>query len=167
MSVRWNRLYRGTPAELALEDAVAALGIPYRTQFPGFLYGFRFFPDFLLPTLKVVLEVDDASHNRIEKALADDERTDYLETEQGWKVARCTNEEALANPGAAVRMMLASVGKWPLPSSLPRIADSLPTPKKCPPKDRRAAREKARLAKRKRLRRSDSPRLNPVRNEVI
>src|SRR5690349_6910316 len=121
MHVRWGRLYRGTPAELALEDAVAELGVPYRTQFPGFLFGFRFFPDFVLPTVGVVLEVDDDSHSRPEKQEADGERTQYLEGEQGWRVARCSNQEALENPRGAVRRMLASVGCWPLPETRRRV----------------------------------------------
>lgn len=148
MAMRWNRLYKGTPAELALEDAIAALGVPYRTQFPGFLYGFRFFPDFLLPTLGLVIEVDDDSHTRAAKKIADAERTEFLEESQGWKVARCTNDEALNNPREAVRAMLESVGMWPLPARLPRLADSMPRPKKCPKKERRAAKSAARQRKR-------------------
>lgn len=151
MHVRWGRLYKSTPAELALEDAVAALGIPYRHQFPGFLYGFRFFPDFVLPTLRVVLEVDDASHGKPDKIAQDAERTDYLQTEQSWKVARCTNAEAIADPRGAVRRMLESVGCWPLPGHLPHVADCLPAAKKCPPKIRREAKMAARLEKRKQL----------------
>lgn len=151
MSMRWGRLYRGTPAELALEDAVAALGVPYRTQFPGYLYGFRFFPDFLLPTLGLVIEVDDSSHRRTAKMIEDEERTEALEA-KGWRVVRCTNENALADPVGTVRAMLAEVGMWPLPEHRKRVADCLPTPKKAEKRAKREAKSAARRARRVNLR---------------
>lgn len=150
MHIRWGRLYKGTPAELALEDAVAKLGVPYRTQFPGFLYGFRYFCDFVLPTLKLVIEVDDASHRRADKVETDAERTNYLETEQGWRVVRCTNEEALENPYVAVQRCIAAAGG--MPERTPKLADCMPQPKKCPAKIKREARSSARRAKRERPR---------------
>jgi len=149
MAMRWGKLYKGTPAELVLEDAVAELGVPYRTQFPGYLYGFRFFPDFVLPTLGVVIEVDDASHTRAAKRIADLERSEYLEDEKGWKVVRCTNEEALERPREIVREMLASVGMWPLPTSRPKLKDALPKTKKCPRKVKREAKSADRQRRRK------------------
>lgn len=151
MAIRWQALYKGTPAELALEDAVAALGIAYRTQFPGYMYGFRFYPDFLLPTLGVVLEVDDPSHNRAEKILEDADRTEWFETHKGWKVCRTTNEKALTDPVGAVQGALQSIGMWPVPpaSSLPHLAQVLPRPQKAPKKARRAARHAATVAKRR------------------
>ncbi len=148
MAGRWCKLYRGTPAEHALEDAVAALGVPYRTNFPLFLYGARFFPDVLLPTLGLVLEVDDVSHGKGDRPAADAERTERLENEYGWKVARCTNAEALSDPHGAVRRMLSSVGMWPLPPRLPSLRNSMPKPKKAPQAERRAA--KSASLKRKR-----------------
>lgn len=165
MAMRWGRLYRGTPAELALEDAVAELGVPYRTQFPGYLYGFRFFPDFFLPTLGLVIEVDDASHERAEKILADADRTEYLES-RGWRVVRCTNDEALEDPRGAVQGCLRRAGLWPLPPNRPKLASCLPVPQKCPPKTRRQAKSDARQAKRQRARRptSKSPRNQPAAN---
>jgi len=147
MAMRWGKLYRGTPAELSLEEAVAELGVPYRTQFPGYLFGFRFFPDFLLPTLGVVLEVDDPSHNRAAKVIADEERTQTL-AKRGFKVARCTNEEALEDPRGAVRTMLASMGCWPLPTSRRGLAGSLPRPQNATQKARRAAKASATRARR-------------------
>lgn len=148
MHMRWSRLYRGTPAEHVLEDAVAALGIPYRTQMPLFLYGARYFPDFLLPTLGVVFEVDDESHFRLKKQAEDVARTEDLSRTFGYKVARCTNENALNDPHGTVRAMLSSVGMWPLPKRLPKLVTSLPTPKKAPQKERRAAKSKTTQAKR-------------------
>jgi very-short-patch-repair endonuclease len=142
MAMRAGKLYRGTPAELALEDAVAALGVPYRFQFPGYLYGLRYFPDFYLPTLDLILEVDDPSHFRGDKPEKDDERTADLSETWGCTVVRCTNEEALSDPHGAVQRMIAASGKWP-PSPSRRLAASLPVPKKAPQRERRAAKSAA------------------------
>lgn len=148
MAGRWGKLYKGTPAELALEDAVAALGVPYRTQFPGYLYGFRFFPDFLLPTLKLVIEVDDSSHRRSAKIIEDADRSDVMNEKFGWQVVRCTNEEALSNPHGTVRALLIQAGLWPLPEKCPSVAQSLPRPGKAPRKEVRLARSIARRRRR-------------------
>lgn len=108
MAGRWGKLYRdSTPAELAMECAIAELGVPYRNQFPGYLFGFRYFPDFLLPTLKVIVEVDDSSHNKKDKIIADDNRTSELNA-MGWTVVRCTNQEALDDARAVLRRLLKS-----------------------------------------------------------
>lgn len=139
MAGRWNRLYPGTPAELSLEDAIAALGVPYRTQFPGFLYGSRFFPDFILPTLQLIIEVDDDSHNKTDKIIEDDYRTAALEKKYGWTVVRCTNEEALSDPFGAVQRMLMDQGVWPIPEGIRslKVRDFLPKKEKCPPKGKK------------------------------
>lgn len=150
MSVRWAKLYKGTAAELALEDAVASLGVPYRTQFPYYLYGLRFFPDFLLPTLGVIIEVDDPSHNKADKIIADAERTEALEAE-GWRVVRCTNEEALSDPHGTVRALIRGLGfSVPLTPQAFRgkIAACLPRPKKAAQKQRREAIAATRRARR-------------------
>jgi len=138
MGPRWHKLYKGTPAEQALEDAVARLGVPYRSQFPGFLYGFRYFPDFFLPTLQLVIEVDDTSHSRAAKILKDAERTEALES-KGWQVVRCSNREALDDPDGAVRRCLIEAGLWPLPENLPKLADCMPKLGKVPKKEQREA----------------------------
>ncbi len=140
--MRWGKLYKGTPAEKSLEDAVAALGVPYRTQFPGYLYGFRFFPDFLLPTLGLVIEVDDSSHDRAAKIEADAVRTETLGA-HGFQVVRCTNEQALTDPHGTVRRMLSEVGLLPIPRNLPLLGNSLPKTKKAPQAERRAAKSAA------------------------
>ncbi len=149
MGPRWHKLYKGTPAEFALEPAVAALGVPYRTQFPGFLYGFRFFPDFFLPTLGLVIEVDDSSHRKAEKIIKDGERTEALE-DKGWKVVRCTNEQAKADPHGTVRRMLLDAGLWPLPEKLPGLEASMPVPAKAAKADAREAKSNARQRRRTR-----------------
>lgn len=138
MAMRWGKLYRGTPAELAIEPAIAALGVPYRTQFPGYLFGFRYFLDFFLPTLGLVIEIDDDSHRRADKMLADEDRTQDLEA-RGWRVVRCTNEEALEDPRGAVRRMLSEAGMWPVPEVSTPLPACLPRPKKAPKAQKRAA----------------------------
>lgn len=173
--MRWAKLYKGTPAELALEDAVASLGVPYRTQFPGYLYGFRYFPDFLLPTLGLIIEVDDSSHFKAEKVEADAERTREL-NRLGWKVVRCRNDEALSNPHGTVRALLGSVGMWPLPkgAALVKVASRLPQPGRCPQKDRRASkmadrRERlggGRVSGARHRRSAPSPQLAPIPQPV-
>lgn len=156
MAVRWGRLYEGTPAELALEDAVAALGVPYRTQFPGFKYGVRAFPDFYLPTLGLVIEVDDPSHEKLEKMEADAERTATLNKEWGVRVVRCKNEEALNDPHGTVQRLLREAGLWPLPERLPKIADALPKLRRAPQRIKREAKMAALRAQRKKKKRKGS-----------
>lgn len=108
----WAKLYNNpTRPELALEPAVARLGIPYRAQHPMFQLGaildFAVYPDGLARP-GVALEVDGESHRRAAQIKKDIERTAKLEA-LGWRVARCTNEEALADPDAAVARMMASL----------------------------------------------------------
>ncbi len=144
MAMRHGKLYKGTPAEHSLEPAVAALGLAYRTQFPGYLYGFRYFPDFFIPQLGVVIEVDDASHEKPEKQAADAERTEYLES-RGWRVLRCRNDEALDDPHGTVRALLRGAGITERDIELARrrpLSDCLPKPGRCPQKARREARQR-------------------------
>ncbi len=109
---RWAKLYSNpTPAELALEPAVAALGVRYRFQHP--IWALKVFPDFVLPDFRVVIEVDDPGHRRTVQRRKDAERTARL-TRAGWRVVRCTNEEALEAPHETLDRILA-----PLQLSLP------------------------------------------------
>lgn len=135
MAMRWSKLYEGTKAEVALEDAVASLGVPYRTQFPGYRYGCRFFPDFYLPTLKLVIEVDDKSHDH--KTAEDDERTRTLQAVWGVQVVRCTNAEALTDPYGTVDRLLQLAKLWPLPEVLPTLVQSMPPLRKASKKSKR------------------------------
>lgn len=105
---KWSKLYsQPTPAESAIEPAIAALGVPYRFQHP--IWALGLFPDFVLLTERVVLEVDDDSHNTKRKRVADELRTKKLNA-AGWKVVRCTNAEALGAPYATVNRMMADAG---------------------------------------------------------
>lgn len=139
MAMRWGRLYEGTSAEHSLEDAVAKLGVPYRTQFPGWKYGCRFFPDFVLPTLGIVIEVDDASHDRTDKKLKDADRSDTIADVWGWRVLRCSNNDALFRPHETVKRLLSEAGLYPIPETLPKMRDALPSLKRAPRAERRKA----------------------------
>lgn len=105
---RWAKLYsQQTPAEAALEPAIAKLGVRYRFQHP--LWGLRLFPDFVLLDHKLVLEVDDASHRTTKKRREDAERTRRLNA-AGWTVVRCWNEDALEDPYGTVARMIKEAG---------------------------------------------------------
>ena len=105
---RWAKLYSDpTPAERALEPVVASLGVRYRFQHP--LWALGVFPDFVLLDDRVVIEVDDPSHFTAKGRTRDEERTKKL-TNAGWTVVRCTNAEALSDPGAALTRMLIEAG---------------------------------------------------------
>jgi very-short-patch-repair endonuclease len=148
--MRWGKLYKGTPAELALEPAVAALGIAYRTQLPGFLYGFRFFPDVFIPQLGLIIEVDDRRHDKADKIAADAERTEQLEA-HGWRVVRCTNDEATQDPHGTLSRLLRVAGITPWDIELAKrkpLAGCMPKPGRAPQKARREARSVARRAAR-------------------
>lgn len=151
MAMRLSRLLEGTPAELAIEDAIAALGVPYRFQFPGYRYGLRYFPDFYLPTLAVVIEVDDPSHDKKEEA--DAERSRRIYEEWGATVLRVTNEDALTSPDRAVKAVLREAGLWPIPRNLPRMAKAIPKLRKAAAKERREAKAQTRKVRRKSPRR--------------
>ncbi len=103
----WAKLYsQQTPAEKALEPAIAALGRPYRFQHPVWALGV--FPDYVLLNERVAIEVDDPSHTQKRKRVADEARTKKLNG-AGWRVVRCTNAEALADPHGALARMLSTL----------------------------------------------------------
>lgn len=100
----WAHLYTDiTQAEYAIEPAIAALGVRYRSQHPIFAY--HFIVDFALLDSRIIIEVDGKSHHGPKAQAADRERTLKLER-LGWVVVRCTNEEAIAEPHATVQKLL-------------------------------------------------------------
>lgn len=103
----WAKLYNGTEAELSLEPAIASLGVPYRFQHPVWALGL--FPDFVLLRDRLIIEVDDKSHRTASKKKADAERTAKL-NKAGWRVVRCTNEEALSAPFPTVDRLMEQAG---------------------------------------------------------
>lgn len=116
----WGALYKLTPAEYALEPAVASLGVRYRTQFPLWLWhnvSLPYFLDFALPDYQIAIEVDDPGHDDPKQMEKDRERTAKLR-EAGWVVVRCTNEDAVSNPVATVNRLMVQLG-LPLRASPP------------------------------------------------
>jgi very-short-patch-repair endonuclease len=111
MPGRWVKLTRDiTAGEAALEPAVASLGVPYRFQYPMYLFGpLKYFPDFVLLDHKVIFEVDDPKHFTAEGRAKDKIRTANLK-KAGYRVARVTNEAAIADPYGAVDRMCAEAG---------------------------------------------------------
>lgn len=109
MDGRFAKLYVGTEAELALEPAVASLGLPYRTQFP--LHKFRgrmnYFPDIVIPPLRLVIEVDGREHKY--KKEEDAARAAEMLALHGWRTYRCSNEDAMTRPYEVVNEILASI----------------------------------------------------------
>jgi very-short-patch-repair endonuclease len=103
----WAKLYGGTQSERALEPAVASLGVPYRFQHP--LWALSVFPDFALLEQRVVIEVDDPGHRTKRKKDADGIRTKKL-VGAGWRVVRCTNDEAKNDPYGTVDRLMQEAG---------------------------------------------------------
>lgn len=100
----WQRLYDDmTPAEVALEPAIAALGERYRSQHP--FWGLKHFADFALLERKRIIEVDGDSHDKPSQKKKDLEHTIALKS-LGWDVVRVSNEQALANPAGTVAAAL-------------------------------------------------------------
>ncbi len=100
----WARLYSSpTVAELAIEPAIAGLGKRYRAQHPFF--GMWHVADFALIDDRVIIEVDGASHSRPDQITKDLVHTIKL-MKLGWRVVRCTNEEAIGHPDVTVSELL-------------------------------------------------------------
>lgn len=142
----WYRLYNNlTPAEQALEPAIAALGERYRAQHPFLKH--KLFADFALLDRKRIIEVDGDSHNKPSQIKKDLEHMLALKSD-GWDVIRVSNEEALAIPAETVSWCLRATPQTAeqLTQELERLQIEYPelwTPKK--PK-RRKPRRKARAA---------------------
>jgi very-short-patch-repair endonuclease len=104
----WAAAYSNpTPAEAAIEPAVAALGVPYRVQHP--IWALRYRVDYAFPRHKVIFEVDDPSHTQKAKRAKDKQRTARL-AKAGWRVFRCTNDEAISDPVATVKRLALESG---------------------------------------------------------
>lgn len=102
----WARLLLNpTESEVALEPAVAALGEPYRFQWPFF--GLKHIADFLLVNRKLIIEVDGASHDTPKQKYKDITHTLSLK-KLGYEVIRVTNEQAKRDPEGTVKAALAA-----------------------------------------------------------
>ena len=102
--VWWHRAFMNlTPAEKALEPAIALLGERYRPQYP-FLQ-FKHFADFALLDRMLIIEVDGDSHDKPAQKKKDLEHSMKLKA-LGWDVVRVANEAAMADPAGTVSAAL-------------------------------------------------------------
>ncbi len=118
MLMHWSRLYKGTESELHLDPAIAALGLPYRFQHPVFATGAIL--DFAFPTIMVAVEVDGKEHRTKSGLVKDRARTEKLEA-KGWRVLRCTNEDATRDPYGTVERLCLHSGVPELVSAAERL----------------------------------------------
>jgi very-short-patch-repair endonuclease len=86
-----------------MEKAVSKLGRRYRFQ--HLVASAKAILDFALIDDKINIEIDDPSHFTKAGLKKDRDRTEKLEL-LGWRVVRCTNDEALSSPEAALSKML-------------------------------------------------------------
>jgi very-short-patch-repair endonuclease len=121
----WYRLYHNmTPSEVALEPAIAALGERYRSQHPFLKH--KLFADFALLDRKLIIEVDGSSHDTPKQKYKDALHELALHKD-GWRVVRCTNEEAQSDPTGTVTRLLA-VTEFPTNEELEAKLACLPKP---------------------------------------
>lgn len=104
----WYSQYFGNNKyELALEPAIAALGLPYRYQHLDL--SLKIIMDYAMPTIKLDIEVDGDSHRRADQIRADIDRAEQLR-KRGWTVYRIQNEDALADPKGCIERMVSELG---------------------------------------------------------
>lgn len=146
----WYRLYNNmTPAEQALEPAIAALGERYRSQHPFLKH--KLFADFALLDRKRVIEVDGDSHDKPSQKKKDLEHMLALRSD-GWDVVRVSNEQALAVPVETVAWCLSATPQTTeqLQRSLERLKAEHPALFEPKPTKSRKPRRKAKAAQPKR-----------------
>lgn len=127
-----------TKAELALEPAIAALGKRYRSQhlFPGL----KHVADFALLDEKIIIEVDGPSHQE-PKQRRKDATHELALRRLGWRVVRCTNEDAISQPHLTVATLQEKLNHLPTLEDLQeRLAQFGPPEPRKPPKKPRQKR---------------------------
>lgn len=103
----WYRLYmQMTPAEKALEPAIAALGERYRSQHPFLKH--KLFADFALLDRQRIIEVDGASHDTPRQKYKDLQHMLALKAD-GWDVIRVSNDSATVAPEETVKAALVAI----------------------------------------------------------
>lgn len=105
VKVYQNIIRKQPKAERVFEDALVKHQLRYRTQFP--MGGGVYILDFFLPDLRLVIEIDDPSHERPERKKRDAAKNAYL-TKNGYRIVRVTNDVVLKDPAAAVAKALAA-----------------------------------------------------------
>lgn len=93
--------------ELAIEPAIASMGLPYRYQHLDLSR--KIIMDFAMPTIKLDIEIDGDSHRRVDQIRADIDRAEQLK-KIGWTVYRIQNEDALADPHGCIERMILELG---------------------------------------------------------
>lgn len=103
----WYKLYHSPSiAEVTFESAIASLGIPYRFQHP---ISNKYFMDYALPTIKINIEVDGATHLTYTQKNKDKVKTAFL-NDRGWTTIRVLNEEVMLDPYKAIDRLMAELG---------------------------------------------------------
>lgn len=106
----WKRMCaQPTDAEAALDPAVAALGVPYRFQYP--FWEHKYFADFAVLPWRLIIEVDGDSHNKPSQKEKDLKHALQV-LDDGWVVARVSNELAMKCPEAAVEQAVEYYREW-------------------------------------------------------
>lgn len=104
----WYKQYFGdNKYELALEPAIASLGLPYRYQHLDLSR--KIIMDYAMPTIKLDIEVDGDSHKRASQIREDIDRAVQLK-KIGWTVYRIQNEDAITDPFGCIERMVAELG---------------------------------------------------------
>lgn len=122
----WHQLYHHqTKQEQKAECVIATLNTRYRTQHPFRCGAKSYFADFWLPDYRIVVEIDDVSHNRADKRKKDLERSEALQA-LGLLVIRVTNQEVDSPDGlqSLKDQLITQMGQRPAY----RWEPALPTP---------------------------------------
>lgn len=101
----WAMRHHPTPSEEALWNAIRSkqLGVEFKRQF---VIGHKYIADFAAPCIRLVVEVDGASH--AQRSTADARRDRWLRR-QGWRVVRVSAEAVLRQLHVAMALISAEI----------------------------------------------------------
>lgn len=103
VKVYQNIVRKQPKAERIFEEALVKHQVRYRTQYP--MGGGVYILDFFIIDLRLVVEIDDPSHEKPERQKRDALKNAYL-AKQGYRVVRVTNAQVLADaPGVVARIL--------------------------------------------------------------
>jgi very-short-patch-repair endonuclease len=94
-----------TAAEIALKAMLDREAMEY--DFQPIVSGY--IPDFVIPPVKLVIEVDGSQHYTAEGQLHDDRRTNQLKR-RGYKVIRFENREVFSDPESVFKRIRSAIG---------------------------------------------------------
>lgn len=90
----WYGLYtKIPPCQILMEKEICKLGVRYRVEHP--FIGQKAFADFYFPDHRLCLEIDDPSHEKLERKQKDRKKQLAL-SGLGIQTLRCTNSEVLS-----------------------------------------------------------------------